>query len=224
MKDEPVVDAALAAFLAERQRLSAAEFDGARAVEALMQAAEVRYAARLAEAEAAAEAMRVAAAAEIEAARQAGYDAGHAAGLRESRQQHATEFARREVGVARRVADADERIAMLVTRTLSKVLTEREHDERFFASVLQRVLRVARDEKFLVVRVAPMQAESARRALDRLLAEAGARPFIDLVVDPLREAGHCTIETAHGSIDASLDTQIEAIREALTSVWRPADV
>ena len=114
----------------------------------------------------------------------------------------------------------DERIGVLVMRTLSTILTEREHDERFFDGVMQRVLRAARDEKFLTVRVCPEQYDAARSVIERLVKQAGAAPFIEVVREGDLKRGACIVESAHGVIDASLETQLEAISAALSDAWR----
>ena len=126
----------------------------------------------------------------------------------------------KESRAARRLTTLDERIGVLVMRTLSTILTDREHDERFFDGVMQRVLRAARDEKFLTVRVHPEQREAAQAAIDRLVSSSGAAPFIEVSADAVLKRGACIVESEHGIIDASLETQLEAIGAALSATWR----
>lgn len=112
-------------------------------------------------------------------------------------------------------------MCLLVTRTLEKVLSESNNDERFFAGVMSRVLRAAREEKYLTVRVHADQRDAADKAIRDLVEQTAAPNFIEVIGDPALGRGACIVESAHGVIDASLDTQMDAIREALLSAWRP---
>lgn len=143
---------------------------------------------------------------------------------REAREAAARTLATQGSNRARSMVSMDERIGVLVTRTLGKVLNEAEVDQRFFASVLQKVLRAAREEKFLSVRVCPEQLDAARQSVHKLIEQVGATPFVDVVADPELRRGSCLVESEHGVIDASLDTQLEAIKLALTNVWSASDV
>lgn len=139
---------------------------------------------------------------------------------RAAREAAAKTVAQAESSRARSLTSMDERIGVLVTRTLGKVLNEREIDEKFFSSVLEKVLRAAREEKFLTLRVCPDQFEAAQRSVDKLLEQAGATAFVEVSADSALARGACLIESEHGVIDASLDMQLDAIRRALTAVWR----
>ncbi len=190
-----------------------------RQAHALVDAARVEAARLRAEALQEAETITAAARAQVAEAAERGYRDGVERGLAEQAHQHAL----RESQLARRMTNLDERIGALVMRTLSTILTDREHDERFFSGVMQRVLRAARNEKFLTVRVCAEQAEAAKAAIDRLVTQAGAAHFIEVVSDDELKRGACLVESAHGVIDASLDTQLEAISAALTDAWRSGD-
>jgi len=137
-----------------------------------------------------------------------------------AREAAARTVAQAESSRARSITSMDERIGVLVMRTLGKVLNEREVDEKFFSSVLEKVLRAAREEKFLTLRVCPDQLEAAQRSVDKLLANAGATAFVQVSADSALTRGACLVESEHGVIDASLDMQLDAIRQALTAVWR----
>lgn len=145
---------------------------------------------------------------------------GYEAGLEEGRRAQADAVAQDGVLQARTLTDMDERIGLMVTRTLNKILTEQQHDERFFMAVVNRVLRAAREEKFLRMRVSSDQVSAAQAAVEQVLHETGAPNLIEVTGDPGLQSGACLVESPHGVIDASLDTQLESIRQALTAVWR----
>jgi type III secretion protein L len=146
---------------------------------------------------------------------------GYAAGWEHAQRAAAESMTRSEAEQAKGLASQEERMCMLVTRTLGKVLAEQQNDERFFAGVMTRVLRAAREEKFLTVRVAAEQRDAAEKAIRQVIEQTAAPNFIEVLGDAALRRGACIVESAHGVIDASLDTQMDAIRSALLAVWRP---
>ena len=207
----------IAGQIGERVLIKADEATLLREAHALVEAARAEAEQLRQQARQDADAITAQADARVAEAAERGYREGVERGLAEQARQHAL----RESQSARRMTTLDERIGALVMRTLSTILTDREHDERFFGGVMQRVLRAARDEKFLTVRVCAEQYEAARTAIERLVSQTGAAPFIEVVRDADLKRGACIVESAHGVIDASLDTQLEAISAALTTAWRP---
>ncbi len=125
---------------------------------------------------------------------------------------------------ARSVVSMEERIGVLVTRTLGKVLNESEVDKQFFAGVMHRVLSAAHEEKFLSVRVCPEQLNVAQKSIDSIIRQVGATQFVEVKGDPKLQRGSCLVESEYGVIDASLETQLDAIRQALTKVWSQPNV
>ena len=150
-------------------------------------------------------------------------DALLAQALQDAERRRAEALARESAELARKVVGAEERTAALVIRVLGKLLGERQGEERFFSGVIQRVLGTVREEKYLLLRVAPEQLDSAQRAVDEALASRGAAPFVSVTADPRLRRGDCRVETEFGVLDAGLDTQLQAIRSALEQVWRPID-
>jgi type III secretion protein L len=145
---------------------------------------------------------------------------GYAAGMLRAEKDFAIKMAQSNASDAKQFAGQEERMCLLVTRTLEKVLAESQNDERFFSGVMTRVLRAAREEKYLTVRVNAEQREPAERAIQDLLKRAAAPNFIEVLGEADLRRGSCIVESAHGVIDASLDTQLDNIREALLGAWR----
>lgn len=207
---------ALDAQLAGRRIVPANEAALLREAQRLLDAAQQEYERLVAAGQREAETRMAGAEQRVAEAVERGYREGLERGLAD----RAREFALKGSRQARRLTTLDERIGMLVMRTLGTILTDRENDERFFDGVMQRVLRAARDEKFLTVRVHPEQRDAARVAIERLVKSTGAAPFIEVTTDADLKRGACIVESEHGVIDASLDTQLEAIGAALSAAWR----
>jgi len=148
---------------------------------------------------------------------------GHAEGWASAQREFAAKMTSSQTAQAKDASQLDERIAILVTNTLSKVLTEQECNEKFFSSVVRRVIRAAREEKFLTLRVHPSQHSAAQKSVAQVVEQTQATNFIEVIPDRTLKTGSCIVESATGVIDASLDTQLETIRSALTSVWTHPD-
>jgi flagellar assembly protein FliH len=96
-----------------------------------------------------------------------------------------------------------------LTKLLGQTLPTREGVQAMVAQVLERT----RGQERLVVRLAPsdfyllLQHPSGEPVL--------AHPGVELVPDERVELGGCLVETGAGSLDARLETQMAALRQAL---------
>lgn len=82
-------------------------------------------------------------------------------------------------------------------------------------AALRKVSRLLRDERFLSLHVAPQDEAHAKAALDALRAENVLGTFVDLKIDASLPPLSSILESEAGVVNASLDIQLDAIREAL---------
>ena len=87
--------------------------------------------------------------------------------------------------------------------------------QRLYEAALARIMPLVRDEPFLIVHVAPGRREEMEQALASAFAGQMRAQKIRVVEDAKLEARACTVETPSGRIDASLDLQIDALRQAI---------
>jgi type III secretion protein L len=92
-----------------------------------------------------------------------------------------------------------------------------------FDQALRRVSEHVRAERFLSVRVAASDLDSAKRAVQRLMLRCASPRFVDVVVDANLTPASCIIESDMGLVDASLDGFLERLGQALHSVFVDAD-
>ena len=135
--------APIARYAGTRRIIRAAEFGVITDAATLLDAARAQAESILAQARQDAASLRV-----QEATR------GYQDGLARARDEYAASIVAHHTDDAQRAAALEERVCLMVTRTLNKVLGAHEHDGQFFASVIPRVLRATRDEKYLTMRVA----------------------------------------------------------------------
>lgn len=110
-----------------------------------------------------------------------------------------------------------ERLAEIVTLAVEQIVRVQQ-SEMLFERALTTIDRIVEGATYLRVAVSPVDHDKACVAFERLSArwrELG-RPFpLSVVADKRLEAGSCICESDFGSIDASLATQLRAMRSAV---------
>ncbi|TAM48930.1 MAG: HrpE/YscL family type III secretion apparatus protein [Paraburkholderia sp.] len=150
---------------------------------------------------------------EYESAAQRGYQAGEKQALADWMDRLA------DVGDEQRQIQTKlrERLAEIVTLAVEQIVRVQQ-SETLFERALTTIDRIVEGATYLRVRVSPVDYEKACIAFERLSArwrELG-RPFpLSVVADKRLEAGSCICESDFGSIDASLTTQLRAMRSAV---------
>ena len=156
------------------------------------------------------EAQRIAAACEEARAR------GHALGLEQG-----VHAARDEIAatLTQLTADAQQdrerlrtQVGALALHVARKLIGELAADERLLA-LAETAARDALPGASLTLLVHPDQADAVRARLARR-ASADAAPALELRTDPTCPLDACRIDTELGSVDASLDAQLERLAAA----------
>jgi type III secretion protein L len=140
-------------------------------------------------------------------------DAGYEEGLRRAQQEHAAQAYSQALAAAKTMESMKDAMAEIVVKAVRAIVGE-TNTQRLYEAALARILPLVRDEPFLIVHVAP----GRRDEMDAALAGAAMqqlRSRIRVVEDAQIAAQACTVETPSGRIDASLDLQIDALRQAI---------
>lgn len=150
---------------------------------------------------------------EYESAAQRGYQAGEKQALADWMDRLA------DVGDEQRQIQTKlrERLAEIVTLAVEQIVRVQQ-SETLFDRALTTIDRIVEGATYLRVNVSPVDYEKACIAFEKLSVrwrELG-RPFpLSVVADKRLEAGSCICESDFGSIDASLTTQLRAMRSAV---------
>ena len=183
----------------------------------------------LAEAHAAAEALIAQAKADAESLRDKArreYETAAARGYETGREQALSEWYERSAGT---VADQRRIQGMLRERIVEVIVDATEQIVRsedvaaLFARSAEVVERIVEGSTYLRVRVHPDDHESASREFARLAAdwrERGHGISVTVVGDRQVEPSSCLCESDLGMVDASLDTQLAALRAAVARAAR----
>ncbi len=93
---------------------------------------------------------------------------------------------------------------------------EVEQDPQIILDSIVEVMRtISKEESRITVKVNPLQADLVKTELPEYISSMGVDAKITVLADDTIEEGGCILNTNNGIVDASLDTQLDIIREAL---------
>jgi type III secretion protein L len=151
---------------------------------------------------------------QIDAARRAGYEAGERAAREDFAASMTTVVAQMEMAFSR----LEIRIVNTVMNALQQVLG-RIDQRTVMEQLVRQVLAEARGEKRLHLRVCAEQYDDVNRWLSGVLEEFPEVEFVDVLKDTAAAYGTCVLESELGSIDASLDARLAAVRRGLVNAF-----
>ena len=106
-------------------------------------------------------------------------------------------------------------VLKLAVKIAEKIIgREIEQDEAVRGEIVLTALRQARQQELMTVRVNASDLPLIEKMRERIDAFGRAR-FLDFVADQTIKAGGCLIESASGTIDARLETQLRVFEKAL---------
>lgn len=95
------------------------------------------------------------------------------------------------------------------------VKKEVEQNPQLVLESIKEVLKsLPKDESKIVISVNPTQLELTRGNIPEILTDIGLDVKTNVVGDDTIEIGSCIIKTSNGIVDASIETQLEIIKEA----------
>ena len=100
-----------------------------------------------------------------------------------------------------------------VIGALRKIVGDMGEEERA-AAVVRKALSYVRAQKKVLLRLNPQEAEMVNERLGEILRDYPGLGLVEVAPDARLARGSCTLESEIGVIDASLETQIEAIRRS----------
>ena len=151
---------------------------------------------------------------EVAAARRAGYEAGERSAREDFAASMATVVAQMEIAFSR----LEMRIVNTVMNALQQILRQMDQRE-VMERLVRQVLAEARGEKRLHLRVCADQFDDVNRWLSGVLREFPEVEVVDVLKDSAAAHGTCVLESELGSVDASLDVQLAAVRRGLVNAF-----
>ena len=158
---------------------------------------------------------------EIEEAATLAYEEQRKKGYEDGQEACRSEYAEKVLEVALQsveyIEGLEQTIVNVVTEAVERVIGELDDNERI-VRIVRTALSAVRNQKRVVVRVAPADSKAVTEGLASMIAHSpGASGFLDVITDPRLAAGSCIIESELGVVDASLETQLRALRKAFNA-------
>lgn len=116
---------------------------------------------------------------------------------------------------------ASGRLAELVSIATQRVL-ETEDKEGLYRRALRTVKQLTGESKTLILHVGPTDLEYAESVMAGIATEVGVQIPLDIKIDTRLAQGGCVLESDNGVLDASLNIQIETVKQAITKAARNA--
>ena len=139
---------------------------------------------------------------------------GYEDGMEEGRISHAEKIMDTAMKSVDYLGAMEKSIAGLVIQCLEKVVGEMA-DEELILRIVRSGLAVTRNEKKVHVRVSPGELAFVKDEVSNLLATHPGISVLNITPDGRLKKGDCLIESELGVVDASLDTQLTALRRAI---------
>ncbi|MFM0009405.1 type III secretion system stator protein SctL [Paraburkholderia sediminicola] len=111
-----------------------------------------------------------------------------------------------------------ERLAQIVASAVEQIVRVERH-EALFERALATVDRIVEGATYLRVAVHPDDYAEAKATFDRLASrwrDLGQPIPLSVIADKRLDPGSCVCESDFGTVDASLDTQLRAMRSAVS--------
>ena len=135
---------------------------------------------------------------------------GYRDGVEEGRLEHAEKVMETVLSSVEYIEGIEATLVNVVAVAVRKVIGEIDENER--------IVRIVRNALVTVRNQQHADEKAVREGLASMLASVpGGASFLDVVPDARLERGACLLESELGVVDASLETQLKALENALRS-------
>lgn len=145
------------------------------------------------------------------------YEEGYQAGLEEGKQEYAMKILDTVLTSVESLESLEQQLVDVVMLSVSKVIGQFDNQE-IVVRIIKQALNTVRGEKRILVRISACVLDAVRIELAPfLLSPDGSMGYIELRADPSLQPTDCILETQMGVVEASLDTQLKLLKQALQS-------
>ncbi|EGP45885.1 HrpE/YscL family type III secretion apparatus protein [Achromobacter insuavis] len=145
----------------------------------------------------------------FEAERQRGYEEGREAALLDQAEKMIETVGR----TVEYFAGVENEMVELVMSAVRKVVDGFDDREKVMV-VVRNALAVVRNQKQMTLRLNPAEVDTVRDQINDLLAAYPGVGYLDILADGRLARGACILESEIGMVEASLEGQIQALRQA----------
>ena len=145
----------------------------------------------------------------FEAERQRGYEEGREAALLDQAEKMIETVGR----TVEYFAGVENEMVELVMSAVRKVVDGFDDREKVMV-VVRNALAVVRNQKQMTLRLNPAEVDTVREQINDLLAAYPGVGYLDILADGRPARGACILQSESGMVEASLEGQIQALRQA----------
>lgn len=153
----------------------------------------------------------------IAASAQDAFEAERRRGYEDGKQEALLDQAEKMIETVSRTVDyfagVENEMVDLVMAAVRKVVDGFDDREKVMV-VVRNALAVVRNQKQMTLRLHPDEIDIVRERINDILAAYPGVGYLDLVADARLARGACILESEIGMVEASLEGQIEALRNA----------
>lgn len=109
----------------------------------------------------------------------------------------------------------EEKMTGVVLDAVRKIISSFD-DVDITASAVREALQLVSNQKQVILHVHPDQVNEVRDRVSLILSDFPEIGYVEVVSDARLKHGGCILETEVGIIDASIDGQLQALKQAMT--------
>ncbi len=140
---------------------------------------------------------------------------GYMDGVMEGKLEHAEKIIETVLSSVEFIENIEKTLVDVVSSSIEKVLGEFSREE-LVVGIVRQALNTVRNQQKILIRVCPDDEKPLREALS-LMIQNKKSGFIDIIADQRLKPTSCVLESDLGVIDASLETQLTALKQAFVS-------
>lgn len=160
-------------------------------------------------------------AAQIIAAAETTFESERQRGFREGQEEAQLEQAEKMIENISQTIDyfskVEGKMVDLVMQAVRKIIHDYDDNERVLIAV-KSALSVVRHQKQMTLRVNSSQLDAVKARVNDILAAYPGVGYLDIVADNRLQPNACIVESEIGTIEASIEGQLEALRAAFLKV------
>ena len=149
---------------------------------------------------------------------------GYQDGCHEGKAAQAEKMMTATIAAVHYFSAVENKLVDIVMSATNKILSQFD-DIELTKGIVRQALDKVRNESKITLRVCPQHVATIRTQLREITADYSNIGFIDVVADSRIDAAACKVETEMGSVDTSMDKQLQALRTALANNFgEPPDI
>ncbi|WP_081932880.1 HrpE/YscL family type III secretion apparatus protein [Candidatus Arsenophonus nilaparvatae] len=142
------------------------------------------------------------------------YTAGWQEGLAQSAQQQAEIIHQTLINCQIFYQQVENQLVNITIEAMRKIIANYEPNELLYKNISQNLALVHQHKK-VILRISPKQVNFLQSKLTELHKIQPEIEYIDIVEDPRLEEKDCILETEVGMLNATIESQLNAIKQAL---------